>query len=107
MSRILLLSLIALLVTACVFKPEIRQGNYLQDDKIAAVKPGMTPAQVEFLLGKAMIQDPFHPDRWDYVEYVNPNDGSPVSERHIIVYFKDGKVDRVEQPTTGGNVSGS
>ncbi len=96
---LLLLALTAALA-ACVFKPEIRQGNFLSDDKIAQVKPGLTPAQVQFILGKVMVQDPFHPDRWDYVQYVNPNNGKPIENWHVVVYFKDGKVDHVEQLST-------
>lgn len=97
MPRTLLLLALVAALSACVFKPEIRQGNYLADDKIALVKPGMTPAQVQFILGKVMVQDPFHPNRWDYVQYVNPNDGKPIENWHVVVYFKDGKVDHVEQ----------
>ena len=93
---LLLLALSAALA-GCVFKPEIRQGNFLSDEKIAQVKPGLTPAQVQFILGKVMVQDPFHPDRWDYVQYVNPNNGKPIENWHVVVYFKDGKVDHVEQ----------
>ena len=100
MPRTLLLIALSAVLTACVFRPEIRQGNFLTDAKIAQVKPGMTPPQVEFLLGKVMMQDPFHPDRWDYVQYVNPNDGRPVENWHVVVYFKDGKVDHVEQLST-------
>ncbi len=97
MPRILLLLALFAALSACVFKPEIRQGNFLSDDKIAQVKPGLTPAQVQFILGKVMVQDPFHPDRWDYVQYVNPNNGKPVENWHVVVYFKDGKVDHVQQ----------
>jgi outer membrane protein assembly factor BamE len=31
------------------------------------LKPGMTPAQVRFILGTPLVVDPFHKDRWDYV----------------------------------------
>lgn len=101
MRRALLCLLPALALAACVFKPEIRQGNFLSDDLIAQVKPGMTQGQVEFVLGRPMLKDPFHPDRWDYIRYFNPNDGYPVQQRHVVVYFKDGKVDRLEQPVDG------
>src|SRR5579863_1092347 len=66
---LLIASLLSL--TAC-YKQEIRQGNFLSDDKIALVKTGMTQAQVQFVLGPPMVRDPFHPSRWDYVRYVNP-----------------------------------
>jgi len=96
-ASLLLLAVSALSLSGC-FKPEIRQGNFLSDDKIALVKVGMTPAQVQYVLGRPMVQDPFHPSRWDYVRYVNPNDGSPEQNWHVIVYFDGGKVSRIEQP---------
>ena len=93
----LLLAASALSLSGC-FKPEIRQGNFLSDEMIAKVKVGMTPTQVQFLLGPAMVKDPFHPNRWDYVRYVNPNDGRPEQNWQVIVYFDGGKVARIDQP---------
>lgn len=95
--RLSLLLVLCLTLAAC-FKPEIRQGNFLSDEKIAQVKPGMTPLQVQFVLGPPMTHDPLVVDRWDYLRYVNPNDGRPEQIWHVIVYFKDGKVQRIEQP---------
>ncbi len=92
---LLIASLLSL--TAC-YKQEIRQGNFLSDDKIALVKTGMTQAQVQFVLGPPMVRDPFHPSRWDYVRYVNPNNGQPTQNWHVIVYFEGGKVARIDQP---------
>ena len=99
MRRIFLLSLIVLAfsLTGC-FKPEIRQGNFLSDEAIAKVKVGMTQSQVQFVLGRPMVVDPFHPNRWDYVRYVNPNDGDPIQDWHVIVNFDGGKVVRIDQP---------
>ncbi|MGE5624581.1 MAG: outer membrane protein assembly factor BamE [Bacillota bacterium] len=96
--RLRLAFLIVSLALAACFKPEIRQGNFLSDDKIALVKPGMTPAQVQFVLGPPMAKDPMVIDRWDYIRYVNPNDGRPEQVWHVVVNFKDGKVASVEQP---------
>lgn len=90
--------LLPLVLMACAYRPNIKQGNLLTDDMIAKVKPGMTEIQVKYVLGPSMVRDPFHPNRWDYVFYDNP-DGGPVSERHVIVMFKDGKVASiVEKP---------
>jgi len=95
--RLSLLLVFCLGLAAC-FKPEIRQGNFLSDDKIALIKPGMTPVQVQFVLGPPMARDPLVVDRWDYVRYVNPNDGRPEQIWHVIVNFKDGKVASIDQP---------
>ena len=97
LSTALLLTASALSLTGC-FKPEIRQGNFLSDEMIAKVKVGMTPAQVQFVLGPAMVKDPFKPNQWDYVRYVNPNDGRPEQNWHVIVHFDGGKVASIDQP---------
>jgi outer membrane protein assembly factor BamE len=85
-----------LVLMACAYRPDIKQGNFLTADTIAQVKPGMTETQVRFVLGPAMVQDPFHPNRWDYVYYDNPDEG-PIVEKHVVVMFKDGKVVSIEQ----------
>lgn len=95
-----LLLLVPLALGACVYRPDIKQGNFLKPAMIAQVKPGMTEAQVTFVLGPPMVQDPFHPDRWDYVYYNVPSSLSSdtrTRERHVVVFFKDGKVVSIEQ----------
>lgn len=97
-SQAIILATLAL--TACVYRPDIKQGNFLKPAMIKQLKPGMTEAQVRFVMGLPMVKDPFHPDRWDYVYYNVPSSLSSdhsVSEQHVVVQFKDGKVTRVEQ----------
>lgn len=73
-----------------VYHPDQEQGTVLSKDKIALLRPGMTPQQVQFLLGTPTIQDPFHAKRWDYVYLGDPKDGEP-SERHrLTLFFDDG-----------------
>lgn len=97
MLRLLLLAIVSLVLTAC-FKPEIRQGNFLEQDKVAQLKIGMTKLQVVQLMGYPMVPDPFHPNRWDYVRWVNPNDGNPIENWRVTVFFQDNKVARLEEP---------
>jgi outer membrane protein assembly factor BamE len=92
--------LATLVLSACVYRPDIKQGNFLRPDMIEQIKPGMTEAQVRFVLGPPMIKDPFHTDRWDYVYYNDPSTLSSdhtINKRHVVVLFKDGKVTSVEQ----------
>ena len=93
----LLVAALTLSLAGC-FKPEIRQGNFITDDMISKVKVGMTQPQVMYVMGRPMVQDPFHTNRWDYVRYVNPNDGRPIQNWHVIMFFESGKLARVEQP---------
>ena len=94
----LLLLALSLSLAGC-YKQEIRQGNFITDEMIAKIKTGMTQPQVMYVMGRPMVQDPFHTSRWDYVRYVNPNNGEPIQNWHVIVYFDGaGKVARVDQP---------
>jgi outer membrane protein assembly factor BamE len=94
----LLIAALTLSLSGC-FKPEIRQGNFISDEMIAKIKVGMTQPQVMFVMGRPMVQDPFHQTRWDYLRYVNPNDGDPIQNWHVIVHFDAaGKVASIDQP---------
>jgi outer membrane protein assembly factor BamE len=95
--QLLTIAALCLCLAAC-FKPEIRQGNFLEKDTIAVLKPGMTQAQVLAIMGRPMIQDPFHPERWDYVRWVNPNDGSPIENWRVTVFFQGSLVARIDAP---------
>lgn len=94
---LLIIALLSASLTAC-FKPEIRQGNFLEKDTIALLKPGMTQSQVLAIMGRPMIQDPMHPERWDYVRWVNPNDGSPIENWRVTLFFQGDLVAKIDEP---------
>jgi outer membrane protein assembly factor BamE len=56
------------------------------------LRPGMTRDQVRFMLGTPLLTDAFHPERWDYLYYLNPRVGAP-QQRSLVVYFKDNRLD--------------
>lgn len=77
------------------YKIDIQQGNYVTQDMITKLKPGMTRSQVRFALGTPLIVDPFRTDRWDYV-YMLHRQGSLVEQRQVTVVFKGDVLDRIE-----------
>jgi outer membrane protein assembly factor BamE len=87
----------AAVVGGCAYAPPIQQGNYIDNKNVDQIEIGMSEQQVAFVLGTSMVQDPFRPGRWDYVYYLNPNDGSPIEQRHVIIWFKNGKVTRIDK----------
>lgn len=106
-SRILLLALP--LLAACSSTPDIssmlspyridvRQGNYVDQNMVAKLRPGMTREQVRFALGTPLVTDMFHADRWDYVYRLQLGKGE-VQLRRLVVFFVDDKLARV-----GGDV---
>jgi len=80
------------------YRIDVRQGNYVSQDMVARLKPGMTRDQVRFVLGTPLVADIFHADRWDYVYRFQPGRGEP-QLRRFVVFFEDNKLARV-----GGDV---
>jgi len=77
------------------YKPEIQQGNYLSQDLVAQVKPGMTREQVRFLMGTPLLTDIFHADRWDYVYWREAENGKRETRR-VALFFSENKLQRIE-----------
>ncbi|HKI63793.1 MAG TPA: outer membrane protein assembly factor BamE [Burkholderiales bacterium] len=77
------------------FTIEIQQGNYVSQEMVSQLKPGMSREQVRFVLGTPLLTDIFHADRWDYV-YYRKIPGGKTEERKLAVYFKDGQLARLE-----------
>src|SRR5688500_13201568 len=110
---------LALLVAGCNYVPsiplvsphkiEIQQGNYVTQDMVDKLKPGMSRSQVRFALGTPLIADPFHADRWDYV-YVYERTGNLIAKRRLVVVFKDDAQVRIEGdvvPRAAASTAGS
>lgn len=76
-------------------KIDIQQGNYVTQDMVDKLKPGMSRSQVRFGLGTPLVVDPFHDNRWDYV-YVLQKKGRIVEQRRIVVIFQEDKLLRIE-----------
>lgn len=77
------------------YRMDIQQGNYISQEMVSQLRPGMTREQVRFVLGTPLLADIFHADRWDYVYYRDVL-GAAREERKIAVIFQDGKLVRVE-----------
>jgi outer membrane protein assembly factor BamE len=97
------LALVAVTLAACgtripgltPYRPEIQQGNYVSQELIAQVKPGMTREQVRFILGTPLLTDIFHADRWDYVYWRETTDGRR-EHRKVALFFTEGRLARME-----------
>jgi outer membrane protein assembly factor BamE len=108
-ARILPMALLSFLAAGCatfdryapswrsfgVYKIDINQGNYLSQDAVDRLKPGMTQAQVRQTLGTPLLTSPFRSNRWDYV-YEYAHQGKVLEHRNFTVYFDDGKLARWE-----------
>lgn len=77
-----------------VHRIDIPQGNIVTQSMVNRLKPGMTEAQVRFILGTPLLVDPFRPDRWDYV-YHNQHPNGKVDKSRVSVYFHDQRLARI------------
>ena len=97
-----------LLLTACgSYSPlnwltphtiDVQQGNYVTQDVVDKLQPGMTQAQVRFLLGTPLMADMFHANRWDYVYYRKAGKQAPEQRKFALFFDGNGRLERSEPP---------
>lgn len=74
---------------------EVRQGNYVEQDMLMKLKPGMSKDQVTFILGTPLVIDPLTPNHWNYV-YLSGSAGDVKRARTIVVIFEEDVLKRLE-----------
>lgn len=79
-----------------VHKIDVQQGNAVDPEKVEQLQVGMNKDQVRFLMGTPLINDVFHPDRWDYVYHLIPDYGDN-ERRHVAVVFEGDTVASIEK----------
>jgi outer membrane protein assembly factor BamE len=82
------------------YRIEIVQGNVVTKEQAAALKPGMSRAQVRDILGSPLLADPFHADRWDYV-FTMRRPYAASQARAVVVLFEN---DVMKSVDTGGEL---
>ena len=74
-------------LAGCVYRIDVQQGNYVTQDLVAKLKPGMTKAEVRNLLGTPLLSDVFHRNRWDY--YFSDVQGRKAHDRTLLTLLFD------------------
>jgi outer membrane protein assembly factor BamE len=94
---VLLLSLVAGCSSVKIgpHRIDVQQGNALDQENVARLKPGLNRSQVRFLLGTPLVVDPFRTDRWDYV-YVYYKAGKLAEQKRITLFFEGDTLARIE-----------
>ena len=84
------------------YRMEIQQGNFVSQEMVSKLKPGMSKDQVRFVMGTPLITDSFHGERWDYVFRRQKANSRELEQRRLAVFFEDGKLKRVDGDVTPG-----
>ena len=111
---VILLSVVTLLLFGCVrtYRIDIQQGNIVTPEQIGQLKPGLKMAEVRYLLGAPLVEDPFHTERWDYFYSFRSGETRRVEQQRLTVFFDDGQLTKIEQgfesePPTGNSSESS
>jgi outer membrane protein assembly factor BamE len=76
------------------YKMDIQQGNVVTPKMMMQLRPGMTKAQVRFIMGTPLLVDSFHADQWNYF-YQMRKDGKIIEQRRVILEFDGDSLARV------------
>ncbi len=95
MKKLLFLTFLVTLATACVYTPSIQQGNILQQEEVNKIKPGMTRSQIAYILGKPALNTNLEDNTWYYLYYLEPSRGESRSKR-LILHFAGDELERME-----------
>ena len=77
------------------YKIDIQQGNVITQEMVDQLRPGMTRAQVQYVMGTPLLEDSFNRDRWDYVQSNQPG-GEERTQTTVTVIFEGDSLVSIE-----------
>lgn len=90
-SSVSILCLLIFISSCSSFSPyqvPVLQGNIFEEKDLDKLVEGLTKDQVQFILGSALIKDPFRKSRWDYYNSVTIGE-EVVTESKLIINFNE------------------
>ncbi len=98
MKKILSLLAALLMLSGCIHKMDIEQGNIITPEMVAKLHTGMTEEQVKNIMGSPMLVNTFDDNRIDYVYTYKPAHGS-ITEKSMTLTFRNRRLQQM-----GGNM---
>ena len=91
---ILVVLIVGVLASACIkpYRPDIQQGNILNNSDLREIRYGMSKQEVLYILGTPMVIDPFNESRWDYYYSNTDQRKREVTTRVITARFDGDKL---------------
>lgn len=88
-------------LSACtdwIFRIDIPQGNFLDEENVEKLRIAMTKEQVEFVLGKPVVVDSFDKDTWYYLYQMKRGMKKRGEDfrKELVITFVDNKVTEVK-----------
>ncbi len=76
------------LLEKLVYRIDINQGNYIEQEAVNKLKFGMSKEQVRFVMGSPMLVENGYPNTWYYI-YHHTEGHKESIQRDLIVKFDD------------------
>lgn len=101
MQKLFLILTAALLLSGCVHKMNVQQGNIIEQDKVSKIHTGMSEEEVKSLMGTPVLINTFKDNRVNYI-YTNKPGYGPGAEKIVTLLFQGGRLKDIsvtaEQP---------
>lgn len=96
----------SLLLSACIkpYRPDIQQGNIINNSNLREIRYGMSKQEVLFILGTPMVIDPFNEQRWDYFYSKRNHRSNQTTQRLITALFDGDRLVKLEGDVDLSNV---
>ncbi len=77
------------------YKIDIQQGNVITQAMINQLRPGMTRAQVQYVMGTPLLEDTFNSNRWDYISSLQPG-GKDREQKTVTLFFANDQLRSIQ-----------
>lgn len=91
MRLIIIVIVLMIISTACVYNPPIQQGNVITNKELRSLYKGMSKAKVCSLFGNPILINVYADNRLVYV-YTFQSDYRRMQSIHLIVYLRNNQV---------------
>ena len=72
-----------------VYKLSVQQGNVITQEMVDRLEPGMTRNQVEYVMGRPVLKDPFDDDQWVYLYTLEVPDVFIQAFKMVLIFEED------------------
>ena len=79
------------ILSGCVYRPDVQQGNLITTSEVKSIKKGMTASQVKSKLGDPLLVNIYQNNRILYV-YTFQHGNHRMKEKRLIIYLKNDRV---------------
>ncbi|MBO9481651.1 outer membrane protein assembly factor BamE [Salinisphaera sp. G21_0] len=84
------------------YKIDIQQGNVITREMVNQLRPGMTRAQVQYVMGTPLIEDTFNSNRWDYIYSLQPG-GKSREQKTVTLFFVNDQLHSIQGDLVPGS----